>query len=104
MSNALTVTHQQAIETLKTQDTPEAKAIIDYVRAIHKKDIAVLGTDEAFILRDGEGQIKAFKKAITLSQQAGTLVQPVFKGDLVVSAQGYEASTGWRRMEAKPIC
>lgn len=88
--NDLTVTHRQALEALKTQATPEAKAIIDYVRAVHKKDIAVLGTDEAFILRDGEGQIKAFKKALVLSEQAGTLIQPTYKGDFVLSAQGYE--------------
>lgn len=91
--NDLTVTHQQALETLKTQATPEAKAIIDYVKMIKKKDIAVLGTDEAFVLTDKNGQIKAFKSAVTLSKQGGTLVQPVFNGDLVVSAQGYEVMT-----------
>ncbi len=88
--NDLVVTHHQALEVLKKQDTPEAKAILDYVMMIEKKNIAVLGTDEAFLLQDSGGQIKAFKKALTLSTQAGTLIQPVYKGDLVVSAQGYE--------------
>lgn len=90
MSKELTVTFQQAIDTLLAQQTPEAKAIVDYVQAIQKKDIAVLGTDQAFILRDKGGEIKAFKKALTLSSHDGTLIQPTFNGPLVVSAQGYE--------------
>jgi hypothetical protein len=95
--NLPTVTPQQALQMLEKQETPEAKALLQYINGIKKKDIAVLGTDEAFILADGQGQIKAFKKAVTLSVQSGTLVQPVFNGDLVVSAQGYEVlneSTG----------
>jgi len=91
MSNEAAVTPQAALATLERQETPESKAIVDYVKAIKEKNIAVLGAGEAFILQDNSGQIKAFKKAVTLSLQAGTLVQPVYKGDLVVSAQGYEA-------------
>lgn len=90
MSKELAVTHQQALEVLKKQETPEAKAILDYVKMIEKKNIAVLGVDEAFILTSAEGQIKAFKKALTLSKQDGTLIQPLGYGDHVVSAQGYE--------------
>lgn len=86
----LVVNHQNALAILEQQDTPEAKAIIDYVQMIESKNIAVLGTDEAFVMRDKGGEIKAFKSVITLSQKNGTLVQPVYNGDLVVSAQGYE--------------
>lgn len=88
--NGLAVTHQHALEVLSKQQTPESKAIIDYVQMIKKKDIAVLGVDEAFVLQDKDGQIKAFKKALTLSAQAGTLIQPLGYGDHVLSAQGYE--------------
>lgn len=91
--NDLVVTHHEALQVLEKQDTPEAKAILDYVQMIEKKNIAVLGTDEAFVLTDKNGQIKAFKSAVTLSKKGGTLVQPVFNGDLVVSAQGYEVIT-----------
>ena len=89
-STEIAVTPQQAFELLEKEKTPQAKAIIDYVDKIRKKDIAILGTDEAFILADGQGQIKAFKKGLTLSVQGGTLIQPVCQGDFVVSAQGYE--------------
>jgi hypothetical protein len=95
--NDLAVTHYQALEVLEKQKTPEAMAILDYVKGIKEKNIAVLGTDEAFVLQDNEGQIKAFKKALTLSQQDGTLIQPTHNGPFVVSAQGYEVwaeSTG----------
>lgn len=104
--NDLAVTPENALAVLEKQDTAEAKAIVEYVKqnmayveAVRKKDIAVLGTDEAFILTDKEGQIKAFKKALTLSVQDGTLVKPGFGDNMpyVVSAQGYEVwaeSTG----------
>jgi len=88
--NLPAVTEQSALAALQTQDSPESRAIISYIDKLRKKDIAVLGTDEAFILSDGQGQIKAFKKALTLSVQEGTLIQPVYNGDFVVSAQGYE--------------
>lgn len=90
--NNLAVTHHQALDVLKKQDTPEAKAIIDYVKMVKQKNIAVLGIDEAFILQDNEGQIKAFKKSVYLSIHDGTLVKPGYGNDMpfVVSAQGYE--------------
>ena len=91
-SKEIALTLTQAMDELKKMETPVGKLILDYVHEIEKKNIAVLGTDEAFVLSDGNGQIKAFKKALTLSVNAGTLVKPGF-GDnmpLVVSAQGYE--------------
>jgi len=93
MSKDLAVTPQNALAVLEQQDTPEAKTIVNYVQMIKDKNIAVLGADEAFILEDNSGQIKAFKKALTLSVQDGTLVKPGYGNDMpfVVSAQGYEA-------------
>lgn len=88
--NDLAVTPENALALLEKQDTPESKAIVEYVNAIKKKNIAILGEDEAFVLQDKNGKIKAFKRAVVLSSQAGTLVQPVYKGPFVVSAQGYE--------------
>lgn len=92
MSNELVVTHQQALKVLEKQDTPESKAILDYVQMIKSKNIAVLGVDEAFVLQDNDGQIRAYKRALTLSVQDGTLVKPGFGDNMpfVVSAQGYE--------------
>lgn len=55
-----------------------------------KKDLIALGTDEAFALRDSEGEIKAFKTSVTLTRANGGLIQPVPGGPHVVSAQGYE--------------
>ena len=86
----LVVTHHQALAVLEKQETPEALAILEYVKRIKEKNIAVLGVDEAFVLTSEEGQIKAFKRALTLSKQDGTLIQPLGYGDHVVSAQGYE--------------
>ena len=89
--NLPVVSFKEAVDKLISQQTPESKAIISYIEQLRKKDIAVLGTDEAFVLRDNDGQIKAFKKALTLSAQDGTLIQPLGYGDYIVSAQGYEA-------------
>ena len=90
MSNMPTVTAQQALASLEQQNTPEAMAIVNYVRDLKNKNVATLGTDEAFVLQDGKGQIKAFKSVLQLSAQEGTLVQPAPNGPFVVSAQGYE--------------
>lgn len=90
MKNTPAVTIDNAMVTLEEMKTPESKTILDYIQAIKTKNIAVLGVDEAFTLTDGEGQIKAFKSALQLSESAGTLIQPVYNGPFVVSAQGYE--------------
>ena len=62
----------------------------EVIKAMARKDIVALGTDEAFVLRDTQGEIRAYKQSLTLSLAAGTLVQPVPGGPSVVSAQGYE--------------
>jgi len=81
-----------------TEIRDRALAVIDqapeevkgYLLALEKKDVVALGIDEAFVLRDSEGQIKAFKQTVHLSLQNGGLIQPVYNGPSVVSAQGYE--------------
>lgn len=83
---ALLITPQAAIEKIKSQFPKEAELF----SALIKKDIIALATDEAFALRDTTGEIRAFKQALTLSDKAGTLIQPVPGGGYVVSAQGYE--------------
>jgi hypothetical protein len=60
------------------------------VNNIVSKSIVALGTDEAFALRDSEGEIRAFKQKVRLTAADGTLTQPVPGGPFVVSAQGYE--------------
>lgn len=74
------------IAKIAVQFPEEAKLITAAV----KKDIVALGTDEAFVLRDSSGEIRAFKQKLSLSLAEGTLVQPVPGGPSVVSAQGYE--------------
>lgn len=88
--NTPVVTVDRALTTLEEMDTPEAKAILDYVQKIKSKNVVALGVDEAFALTDQDGQIKAFKSTLQLSIAEGTLIQPVPGGPAVVSAQGYE--------------
>ncbi|WP_289020376.1 hypothetical protein [Desulfobacter postgatei] len=90
MPNMPAVTINQALSSLEQQGTPESMAILNYVRDLKQKNVATLGTDEAFVLQDGQGQIKAFKSVLKLSEHEGTLVQPVYNGPFIVSAQGYE--------------
>lgn len=78
---------ESVIARVATQFPEEAKKLTAAVR----KDIVALGTDEAFVLRDAQGEIRAFKQTLNLSLAAGTLVQPVPGGPSVISAQGYEA-------------
>ena len=69
------------------QKAPEAFPVLF---GMFRKDIVSLGMDDAFALRDNEGEIRAFKQSLTLSDKAGTLIQPIPGGPFVVSAQGYE--------------
>jgi hypothetical protein len=80
------ITPAMAIEAIKAQFPKEAEAL----EGVLKKDIIRLATDEVFALRDNDGEIRAFKQALTFSERAGTLVQPVPNGPFTVSAQGYE--------------
>ncbi len=76
---------------IKESNPADAQSIYDYIVALKTENVAGLGVDEAFTLRDEQGVIKAFKQSLTLSEADGTLVQPAFNGPHVISAQGYEA-------------
>ena len=80
------MTIEAALELIK-QKAPEAFPVLS---GVVRKDIVSLGTDDAFALRDQEGEIRAFKQPLTLSEKSGTLIQPVPGGPFTVSAQGYE--------------
>lgn len=82
----VTMTPQAALDRIR-QDFPKEAEVF---AGILKKDVVRLAEDEAFALRDKDGEIRAFKQALVLSATAGTLIQPVFNGPWVVSAQGYE--------------
>ena len=86
MANLPTLTIEQALSNLM-EKAPAEYAVIN---AAVKKDIVVLGSDQAFALRDGDGDIRAFKQSLTLTLADGELVQPVYNGPYVISAQGYE--------------
>ena len=80
------------------EQTDLEKALIR-IKDLESKSVVAIGTDQAFVLTDSNGQIKAFKKNITLSIEDGTLVQignyPA--APVAISAQGYEkwaADTG----------
>uniref|UniRef100_A0A6H1ZUX3 Uncharacterized protein n=1 Tax=viral metagenome TaxID=1070528 RepID=A0A6H1ZUX3_9ZZZZ len=88
-SKAVALTAQGALENIK-KNYPTLSTEVSVLEALVRKDILSLGTDEVFSLRDGDGEIRAFKQALVLSQKAGTLIQPVPGGDFCISAQGYE--------------
>jgi len=50
------------------EKAPEAFPIL---YGVVRKDVVALRTDEAFTLRDGDGEIRAFKQALTLKESAG---------------------------------
>ncbi|WP_027185583.1 hypothetical protein [Desulfovibrio inopinatus] len=80
----------QAFERLKSLDSQAAAIVQDYVHGVLKKNVLVLAEDEAFALQNEHGQIRATKGRLRLSSENGGLVQPVYNGPWVVSAQGYE--------------
>jgi len=80
------MTKEKALESIRANHPNEAA----YLESALRKDIVVLGVDDAFALRDADGEIRAFKQSLTLSLAEGGLVQPVYNGPYVISAQGYE--------------
>lgn len=86
--NVVALTAQGALENIKKNPAFIEEA--NFLESVLRKDILSLGTDEVFSLRDNEGEIRAFKQSLTLSEKAGTLIQPVPGGAHVISAQGYE--------------
>jgi hypothetical protein len=67
------ITIEAALSIIE-QKAPEAFSVL---LGLVRKDIVSLGTDDAFALRDQEGEIRAFKQPLTLSDKAGTLIQPI---------------------------
>lgn len=88
--NNLQTQARAALDAVIATMPNEGKALNSYLAALHKQHIAALGEDEAFVLADKQGNIKAYKQRLTLSLENGGLVQPVYNGPCVVSAQGYE--------------
>lgn len=76
------------MERLKSK-LGEDELVLEVANVVNKSIVA-LGTDEAFALRDNDGEIRAFKQKVRLTAAEGTLIQPVPNGPYVVSAQGYE--------------
>jgi hypothetical protein len=84
---AKTLTPESAVDAIR-KDYPKEAEILTMVL---KKDVHTLGEGEVFALRDSEsGDIRAFRRSLTLSAADGTLIQPVPNGPFVISAQGYE--------------
>lgn len=82
---------KDALAALLKSDPKNAGVMRDYLNALASHNIMMLGTDQAFALRDEKsGEVRAIKRRLTLSAQNGGLVQPVYNGPFVVSAQGYE--------------
>jgi hypothetical protein len=96
MSNGLAVKENvtdrlgSLLKSLEIKAPNETKEIGALVKAIQDKELAILGEDEVFKLRDSNGEIRAFRSILHLSATDGTLIQPVPKGPFVISAQGYE--------------
>jgi hypothetical protein len=84
--NLPALTPKAALDAICEQFPNEAAILA----AVVQKDIITLATDEVFALRDNNGEIRAFKQSLTLSSASGTLIQPVYNGPFVLSAQGYE--------------
>lgn len=85
-----TMTIEQALNNFEGIPDIKSKPEFEIIKAAVNQNVVALGTDEAFALRDNEGEIRAFRQNIRLSLDNKTLTQPVPGGDIVISAQGYE--------------
>ena len=81
---------KNALTVIEESSPDQAKTIQAYLDTLDRREIVDLGTNEVFALKDEGGEIRAFRQPLTLSLDDGTLVQPVYKGPSVISAQGYE--------------
>jgi len=89
---AVLMTPEMAISRIKDQFPGEAALLASVV----KNSILALGEDQAFALRDKDGEIRAIKTVLRLSTQNGGLVKLPFGGpndNIIISAEGYEM---WR--------
>jgi hypothetical protein len=84
---AVQLTPSSAVANIEAKFPKEAA----FLKAMIKKEIIALGIDEAFVLRDKDGEIRAFKQVCRLSIANGGLVRlPIGGGVNIVSAEGYE--------------
>jgi len=90
MNNLPALSVETAVETLAARDDIKDTPEFQVIRGALANKVVSLGTDEAFALRDSDGEIKAFRQNLVLSDSNGGLIQPVYKGPHVISAQGYE--------------
>jgi hypothetical protein len=81
---------REAFKRLGEKAPDEIKVLSEYITSLKQQNTLAIGTDEAFVLRDGDDEINCIKRRVHLSLKEGTLVQPVPGGPSVVSAQGYE--------------
>jgi hypothetical protein len=84
----MAVSYREAIDALQKTNPEAAAAITAYIKTIENP--LTLGTDKAFALRDSNGEIRAFKGVVELSEKNGGLIQPVPGGPYVISAQGFD--------------
>ena len=74
--------HIKAILTKFGEKYPEeSKDLEEYVARVRSKDIAVLGEDETFALRDSQGEIRSYKSKVTFSIKDGTITKLTDKGN-----------------------
>ena len=88
--SALEQKAREAFKRLGEKAPEDMKVLSEYITNLKNQNTLAIGTDKAFIIRDGEDEIQAIKRRVHLSGKDGTLVQPVPGGPHVVSAQGYE--------------
>jgi len=79
-----------AISRMMEAAPDDMQLIARWVGDIKSQQTVALGIDEAFALRDEQGEIQAYKQGLYLSKEMGTLIQPAFNSPFVISAQGYE--------------
>jgi len=84
------LTIEEAMANLEAIDGIKERPEFQVIQGALKGDIISLGVDEAFALKDADGEIKAFRQRLTLSENEGTLIKPTPQGPFVISAQGYE--------------
>ncbi len=87
----ITMDIRKALEKIIQANPEEGRLIVDRIDNLERKNIVALGCDEAFALTTKDGsEIKCFKQRVTLSKEAGTLIQPVYNGPWTYSATGFE--------------
>lgn len=87
---AVATTRNQNIQAALASVQEKDPTAYEVLAQVVGQNIMILGEDEAFVMRDKNGEIRAFRKRLTLTSKNGGLIQPVPGGPHVISAQGYE--------------